>query len=631
MLCLVVVVVEIGLRYGQTPAGVLVSLARAASTLSAPPVEAAIYVAGIFACGFCIRLYKRVMRRRAWRNFGALVEAAARGDLAEYRRLAGPNGMGPFQRTIQRFAFDAVRLRAGLDACETMIMIGGLDHAITYVNPRLRKHFEDNLDRFRETYPDMTFPNVLGADMRLLNRGLSACDSAGPDGEHAGITGQIVAGGRKINVRVDPIFDVSGVRLGACAQWVDVTHELEVESEISNVVDMISIGELEITMTIKATDGIHVRIAESVNLLVEIMRATLVSLNELLSAVNTGDLSRRMDDAAMGMFGELATNANATVGKIAGIVADIDRAAQGLSGIVAVLRHDARALAERSVTAQETVSRTSDAAVELTASIEQNASRATEAAATADGARGSAGRGGEIARETSSAMAVIEASSRRVGDIASMIDEIAFQTNMLALNAAVEAARAGEAGRGFAVVAQEVRALSGRVADSARDIKQLLDSSTAEIHRGVTLARRSGEALSEIEHGVERLAELIVGVADSVRDQRGAMEVMREALTGLDETAQRNAELARGAAGAADQLGDLSDELGRAVSFFGGSSGGGAESSAPTLPSPRPAPFAGGETAARFDDFAPDGAAFDDDAALEAAALAAAGWSERRA
>jgi methyl-accepting chemotaxis protein len=227
-------------------------------------------------------------------------------------------------------------------------------------------------------------------------------------------------------------------------------------------------------------------------------------------------------------------------------------------------------LSARSEEATRSLAATTDAAQTLSDSIVSNAERLREADVLAKRTSDAAGRGAAVARDSTAAMKAIETSSAKVTDIADVIDEIAFQTNMLALNAAVEAARAGEAGRGFSVVATEVRALSQRVAASAADIKQLLDRSNAEVRRGVDLAREAGTALAEIESGLTQSVALIAGIADGGRAQEQGVATMTAALDSLSEITHRNADMAQGAAEAIQQMSALADRLDAGVSFFHG-------------------------------------------------------------
>lgn len=560
---------------------------------------------------FLYRIYGDVMARRSYRSMGKVIEAAKRGTLASFEAAAGSANQGQFMATLRSLALDSVRLRAGLNACETMIMVANRQDAIIYANPRLLELFAEHQERFAQQFPKMPFPDVLGANIHCLNAELEA--ETDDDGDVAGRrTGQIVAGGRRLNVVMGPIRDADGAWIGTFAQWEDITHEAEVESEIDGVVDMITLGELEMQMTVSAESGVFMKVADGVNQLLEILKATLGELNAMLAGVSQGDLSRRMNSDLMGTFGELAQHANDTVVKLAEIVAQIRAAADAVTDTTLEIAQDTRQLSDRSDRAIETLGETTHAAQNLTRSLSANGDRARQADSIAAKTRDSATHGAEVARNSAAAMEAIEATAKRVESIATVIDEIAFQTNMLALNAAVEAARAGEAGRGFAVVAQEVRALSGRVADSARDIKLLLDESNREVRRGVTLARQSGEAMGTIEQDLTEALTLIEAISEGIGEQDREMVAMQSALGKLDELTRQNTDMVRQSTQTTAQLETLSGQLTSAVAFFTG-----VEDAAPALLAPAP------DTAAPFDDPMPDDDADAALAAMEAEAEAA--------
>jgi methyl-accepting chemotaxis protein len=162
--------------------------------------------------------------------------------------------------------------------------------------------------------------------------------------------------------------------------------------------------------------------------------------------------------------------------------------------------------------------------------------------------------GGAIASDAVRAMTRIEEASRKIGDITSVIDEIAFQTNLLALNAAVEAARAGEAGKGFAVVAAEVRTLAQRSSAAAKDISELISASGREVEQGVGLVRSAGESLASIVVASEKVAGTINEVSAAAKEQANGIDEMSQAVAHMDEMTQQNAALAEESAAAAGAL-----------------------------------------------------------------------------
>ncbi|WP_345815580.1 methyl-accepting chemotaxis protein [Paraburkholderia sp. PREW-6R] len=205
---------------------------------------------------------------------------------------------------------------------------------------------------------------------------------------------------------------------------------------------------------------------------------------------------------------------------------------------------------------------------ELTATVRQNAEHAREANALAETALNATSRGSEVVNEVVEKMRGIAQSSDKIAEIISVIDGIAFQTNILALNAAVEAARAGEQGRGFAVVAGEVRGLAQRSAQSAKEIKTLISESVAEIQGGSTLVEHAGEAMSNVSASISRVTQMMAEISASSLEQSTGIEQVNQAVVQMDEMTQQNAALVEEAAAAASSLHQQTQQLKQAVSVF---------------------------------------------------------------
>ena len=205
---------------------------------------------------------------------------------------------------------------------------------------------------------------------------------------------------------------------------------------------------------------------------------------------------------------------------------------------------------------------------ELTATVRQNAEHAREANALASTALQATSRGSEVVNEVVDKMRGIAQSSDKIAEIISVIDGIAFQTNILALNAAVEAARAGEQGRGFAVVAGEVRGLAQRSAQSAKEIKTLISESVAEIQGGSALVEHAGEAMSNVSASISRVTQMVAEISASSLEQSTGIEQVNQAVVQMDEMTQQNAALVEEAAAAAASLHQQTQELKKAVAVF---------------------------------------------------------------
>jgi methyl-accepting chemotaxis protein len=225
-------------------------------------------------------------------------------------------------------------------------------------------------------------------------------------------------------------------------------------------------------------------------------------------------------------------------------------------------------LSQRTQEQASSLEETASSMEEMTATVKQNADNAAQANRLANSARERAEQGGKVAMEAVAAMRDIDASSRKMTDIVSLIDEISFQTNLLALNAAVEAARAGEQGRGFAVVATEVRSLAQRSAAAAKEIKVLIGESGERVRIGSDMVDRSGKALAEIVDGVKKVTDIVAEIAAASQEQSSGIDQVNNAVSQMDEMTQQNAALVEEAAAAARAMQEQAGELTRQMGFF---------------------------------------------------------------
>ncbi|MFA4682069.1 methyl-accepting chemotaxis protein [Xanthomonas perforans] len=307
---------------------------------------------------------------------------------------------------------------------------------------------------------------------------------------------------------------------------------------------------------------------ENLNTMMATSDTNLASFSGLLRAIADGDLTVRMSGNFHGVFASMRDDANSTVHRLTDIVTRIQTTSNSISFAAEDIASGNQQLAQRSEQQAASLEETAASMEELTSTVKQNAEHATRANQLARGAAAIASEGRDVVGQVIEQMSGIEASSRRIADIISVIDGIAFQTNILALNAAVEAARAGEQGRGFAVVASEVRTLSHRSSDAAKEIKRLIDDSVQRVADGSTLVHKAGTTMGEIVTSVQHVTDIMAHISAASQEQAGGIEQVNHTIAQMDETTQHNVRLVEAASTAAHALEQHSAQLTRAVEVF---------------------------------------------------------------
>lgn len=300
-------------------------------------------------------------------------------------------------------------------------------------------------------------------------------------------------------------------------------------------------------------------------------RSITTPLNYAVSIAQTvasGDLRREIEVKSKDETGQLLQALKDMNGSLVGIVSQVRNGTDTIATASNQIAAGNMDLSSRTEQQASSLEETASSMEELTSTVKQNADNARQANQLAEAASEVASKGGEVVSRVVSTMDEINESSKKIVDIISVIDGIAFQTNILALNAAVEAARAGEQGRGFAVVATEVRSLAQRSASAAKEIKELIGTSVDKVASGSKLVAEAGTTMDEVVSSVKRVTDLVTEISAASQEQSSGIEQVNQAISQMDEVTQQNAALVEEAAAAAQSLQDQAGKLASLVGTF---------------------------------------------------------------
>ena len=326
-------------------------------------------------------------------------------------------------------------------------------------------------------------------------------------------------------------------------------------------------NEARTTLVVVAVLAIAVAIAAAV-WLIRSITAPLARAVEVADRVSGGDLTAHIDVDSRDETGQLLSalqRMQQSLVRTVSVVRQNSESVASASAQIASGNNDLSARTEQQASALE---ETAASMEELGSTVRQNADNARTANQLAMNASTVATQGGEVVAEVVETMKGINASSNKIADIISVIDGIAFQTNILALNAAVEAARAGEQGRGFAVVASEVRSLAGRSAEAAKEIKSLIMASVERVEQGTLLVDKAGNTMTEVVTAIRRVTDIMGEISAASSEQSAGVGQVGEAVTQMDQATQQNAALVEEMAAAAASLNTQAGELVQAVAVF---------------------------------------------------------------
>ena len=463
---------------------------------------------------------------------------------ASYNPILGPDGK-PYK--VVKFALDisaakvaqaeAERTRAMIESAQMNVMFADRDMIIRYANPLTIRTL-----RTLEKHLPIRADELIGKSIDIFHKRPEHQRRLLEDPRNVPPVALIQVGPETLELKVSPVLDSNKNHIGTMVTWAVVTERITMENKVRQ--------QAEVDKA-QADD----------------LRKKVDSILVVVNALAAGDFTQHIPDLGTDGVGQMAVALNKAVTSVRTALEGVREVSEQLADASGQL---ASASEEIATGAQEQASgleETASTLEQITATVKQNSDSAQQARQLASGSRDVAEKGGSVVGSAVEAMSEINASSKKIAEIITAIDEIAFQTNLLALNAAVEAARAGEQGRGFAVVAAEVRNLAQRSASAAKEIKALIQDSVKKVDAGTELVNKSGATLSEIVNSVKRVTDIVTEIAAASREQSTGIDQVNKAVTQMDSVTQRNAsqteEMSATAQTLTEQAGHLRDLVSR--------------------------------------------------------------------
>ncbi|MDD5113015.1 MAG: methyl-accepting chemotaxis protein [Methylobacter sp.] len=467
----------------------------------------------------------------------------------------------------KQIATDATRINQALDNVQSGVMVTDPDLNIIYMNKSVQQLFNNAEQDIRKQMPHFDASKLMGTNVDIFHKN-SAYQRGMLDKLTSTFISELAIADLHMKVVVNPVINSSGERIGFVAEWLNRTDEVIAEQEISKVVGGAGLGDFTQRINEQGKTGFSLVLSQNINQLMETSSSGLNEVVRVLAALSRGDLTEKITNDYSGTFGRLKDDCNTTVEKLKEVINNIKDVSNNINNGAKEIASGNNDLSHRTEEQAASLEQTAASMEELTSTVQQNTANAKHANELAVSATDIAGKGVKVVDEVDVTMEAINEASRKIVEIISVIDDIAFQTNILALNAAVEAARAGDQGRGFAVVASEVRNLAQRAAAAAGEIKSLINDTVEKVVDGTQLVAQAGKTMEEIVSSIRGVSVTMYEISSASVEQTSGIEQVNVAISQMDDVTQQNAALVEQAAAAAESLEEQAQSLVSIVGSF---------------------------------------------------------------
>ncbi len=463
---------------------------------------------------------------------------------------------------------EIARLKTSLDNARVNVMVCDRNYTVVYVNKASVTTLL-NLEReVQKVIPAFRVDKVIGSNIDMYHKNPSHQRRLLDDPKNLPYRSEIQLGPLTLDLNANAILSESGEYIGNVVEWSDITAQKKAQNEVQRLIGAAVGGQLSERINADQFDGFFKTLSTGVNQMLDAVVTPLNEAQQVLSGLAEGDLTHEMTGDYKGEFEKMKVSLNSAIENLTNTLSAVRDGSESVASSSSEISQGNEDLSQRTSQQASALEETSSAMEQMTSTVKQNADNAKQANQLGIAARDIAEKGGKITAQAVTAMGEVNKSSKKIADIITVIDEIAFQTNLLALNAAVEAARAGEHGRGFAVVAAEVRNLAQRSATAAKEIKALINESVQKVTDGSELVNQSGKTLEEIVGSVKRVTDIIGEISAASQEQASGVDQVNKAIMQMDETTQQNAALVEEAASASQSMKTQAEELLRQVGMF---------------------------------------------------------------